>query len=179
MFFFFFKNKRQCLNIFFFLKKIITLDFSDITQNCPGYADELTNDDDEILLNNLIHPNASNTLQSNTLSFLMLDNQNPDSGLSDYVDPPLPNLPVKSRPIPEEISTSLFDKYFNNIHPYLPIINHDHFCRLLKNANNENQPSKLLVEAIYAVGAMFSPTVKQNSEYSSQYFYERARSKLK
>ncbi|GBB92166.1 hypothetical protein RclHR1_19760001 [Rhizophagus clarus] len=150
--------------------------FSDISQSCPGYTDELTNDDDEILLNNLIHTNASNTLQSNTLSFLMLEN--PDNGLPDYVEPPLPNLPVNLKQVPEEISTSLFEKYFNNIHPYLPIINHGHFYRLLKNANDENQPSKLLIEAIYAVGAMFSPTVKQNSEYSSQFFYERARSLL-
>lgn len=150
-----------------------------MSQNYPGYADELTNDDDEILLNNLINPNASNTLQSNTLSFLMLDNQNSDNVLSDYVDPPLPNLPINLKPIPEDISSSLFERYFNYVHPYLPIINHGNFYRLLKNANDENQPSKLLVEVIMAVGAMFPPTVKQNSDYSSQFFYERARSKLK
>ncbi|PKC64519.1 hypothetical protein RhiirA1_442800 [Rhizophagus irregularis] len=149
--------------------------FSDMSQNYPGYSDELTNDDDEILLNNLIHPNASNTLQSNTLSYLMLDNQNSDNALSDYVDPPLPNLPVNLKPIPEDISSSLFERYFKYVHPYLPIINHGNFYRLLKNVNDENQPSKLLLQVIMAVGAMFPPTVKQNSEYSSQFFYDRAR----
>ncbi|RGB26527.1 fungal-specific transcription factor domain-containing protein [Rhizophagus diaphanus] len=149
--------------------------FSDMSQNYPGYSEELTNDDDEILLNNLINPNASNTLQSNTLSFLMLDNQNSDNALSDYVDPPLPNLPVNLKPIPEDISSSLFERYFKYVHPYLPIINHGNFYRLLKNANDENQPSKLLLQVIMAVGAMFPPTVKQNSEYSSQFFYDRAR----
>src|SRR5581483_7979542 len=98
-------------------------DLSDVTPNHPGYADEMTNEDDEILTNNLIYPNASNTLQSNPLSFLMLDDQNSN----DYVEPPLPNLPVSLKPIPEEISKSLIDKYFKHIHPYYPIINHGHF----------------------------------------------------
>ncbi|RIA87803.1 fungal-specific transcription factor domain-containing protein [Glomus cerebriforme] len=149
--------------------------FSDMSHNQPGYADEITNEDNEILLNNLIYPNESNTLQSNTLSFL---GQNSNNGLSDYIEPSLPNLPVNLKPIPEEISRPLFEKYFKHVHPYFPIINRGHFFRLLNNADVKDQPSKLLIEAIFAIGAMFPPTVKQNSEYSSQFFYERAKSIL-
>jgi len=141
-----------------------------------GYANEMTIEDEEILLNNLVDPNLSNTLQSNTLSFLMLDNLDE---LSDYVEPALPTSIADLKPIPEEISKQLFERYFNHFHPYFPIVNHKHFFHLLNDANVQDQPSKLLIETICTIGAMFPPTVKHNDDYSSQYFYERVKSKLK
>ncbi|CAI2170585.1 12789_t:CDS:2 [Funneliformis geosporum] len=149
---------------------------SDASRNhLPGYTDELTIVDEEILLNNLVDPNLSNSLQNKSMSFLMLDDTD---GPSDYVEPALPTTIVDLKQIPEEISRHLFEKYFNNFHPYFPIVNRVQFFRSYNNVNVQDQPSKLLVETICTIGAMYPPTKKQNEEYSSQFFYERAKNLL-
>ncbi|CAG8523141.1 10387_t:CDS:2 [Funneliformis mosseae] len=146
---------------------------SDASQNhLPGYTEELTIVDEEILLNNLVDPNLSNTLQSNRLSFLMLDDTDESS---DYVEPALPTSIVELKPIPEQISRHLFENYFNHFHPYFPIVDRVQFFRSLNNTNVQDQPSELLVETICTIGAMYPPNKKQNVDYSSQFFYERAK----
>ncbi|PKK75394.1 hypothetical protein RhiirC2_708166 [Rhizophagus irregularis] len=139
----------------------------------PGFSDDLGSDDEDILLNNLVSPNSSNSLQSSTLSFLLPNNQQQGGS---YVDPPISSsIPTLSNP-PPEISRQLLEKYFNHFHPYFPIINRGQLFKMMSSPNVSDQPSPLLLNAIYAIGAMYPP-IPQDSN-NSLVFYDRARSLL-
>ncbi|RIA96158.1 fungal-specific transcription factor domain-containing protein [Glomus cerebriforme] len=140
----------------------------------PGFSDDLGSDDEDILLHNLVSPNSSNSLQSSTLSFLIPNNQQHHGG--SYVDPPIPStIPSLSNP-PPEISRQLLEKYFNHFHPYFPIINRGQLFKMMSSSNIEDQPSPLLLNAIYAIGAMYPPPLQDSN--SSLVFYDRARNLL-
>ena len=138
----------------------------------PGFNDDLGSDDEDILLHNLVSSNSSSSLQNTTLSFLMPNNQHGAS----YVDPPIPSaIPPLSNP-PPDVSRQLLEKYFNHFHPYFPIINRGQLFKMMSSSNVEDQPSPLLLYAIYAIGAMYPPTLQDS--YSSLTFYDRAKSKF-
>ncbi|CAG8505515.1 25147_t:CDS:2 [Cetraspora pellucida] len=148
--------------------------FSD-SQTLISYNDELASDDEDILHQNLVSPTDANSLQSSTLSFLI--NPNQSTGASSYVDPPLPtSIPQLNKALPADVTQLLLEKYFNHFHPYFPIINRAKFFRHLSNPNVEDQPSPLLLNAIYSVGALFPPALPDS--YSPNTFYDRARSML-
>ncbi len=80
----------------------------------PGFSDDLGSDDEDVLLQNLVSPNSSNSLQSSSLSFLIPNNQQNIMDGS-YVDPPIPSIPStisQSLIPPSNISQQLLDKYF-------------------------------------------------------------------
>jgi hypothetical protein len=123
----------------------------------------------------LVSPDSTNSLQSSTLSFLIPNNQQQND--SNYVDPPIPsNIPPLSNHPPSDISRQLLEKYFNHFHPYFPIVNRGQLFKMISSSNVEDQPSPLLLNAIYAIGAMYPP-IPQDS-YSSLIFYDRARSEF-
>ncbi|CAG8645344.1 2412_t:CDS:2 [Racocetra fulgida] len=125
--------------------------FSESPTLISSYNDDLVSDDEDILHQNLVSPNDVNSLQSSNLLFLINPNQ---SGAS-YVDPPLPtSIPQLSKALPADVTQLLLEKYFNHFHPYFPIINRAKFFRRLSNPNVEDQPSPLLLNAIYSVGDM-------------------------
>ncbi|CAG8638831.1 13295_t:CDS:2, partial [Dentiscutata heterogama] len=148
--------------------------FSESPTLVTTYSDELASDDEDILHQNLISPNDANSLQSCNLSFLI--NSNQPTG-SSYVDPPLPtSIPQLNKALPSDVAQTLLEKYFNHFHPYFPIINRAKFFRNLSNPNVEDQPSPLLLNAIYSVGALFPPALPES--YSPVTFYDRARNML-
>jgi hypothetical protein len=101
--------------------------------------------------------------------------QNNQQGAS-YVDPPIPStIPPLSNPSPD-VSRQLLEKYFNHFHPYFPIINRGQLFKMMSSSNVEDQPSPLLLYAIYAIGAMYPPTLQDS--YNSLTFYDHARSKF-
>ncbi|KAF0395517.1 nucleus protein [Gigaspora margarita] len=148
--------------------------FSESPTLVASHSDELASDDEDILHQNLVSPNDANSLQSSTLSFLI--NSNQPTGAS-YVDPPLPtSIPQLNKALSPDVAQLLLEKYFNHFHPYFPIINRAKFVRHLSNPNVEDQPSPLLLNAIYAVGALFPPELPDS--YSPKTFYDRARNML-
>ncbi|CAG8728482.1 358_t:CDS:2, partial [Racocetra persica] len=148
--------------------------FSESPTLISSYNDELVSDDEDILHQNLVSPNNANSLQSSNLLFLI--NPNQSTGAS-YVDPPLPSsIPQLSKALPADVTQLLLEKYFNHFHPYFPIINRAKFFRHLSNPNVEDQPSPLLLNAIYSVGALFPPALPDS--YNPTTFYDRARNML-
>ncbi|CAG8437508.1 9047_t:CDS:2 [Funneliformis mosseae] len=140
----------------------------------PGFSEDLGSDDEDILLNNLVTPNPANSLHTGSFAFLIPNNQQNVVGGS-YVDPPLPStIPQFSDP-PSNISKQLLERYFNHFHPYFPIINRGQFFKMVSCPNVEERPSPLLLNAIYAVGAMFPPTLQ---DFHSSTFYDRAKNLL-
>jgi hypothetical protein len=139
----------------------------------PGFSDDLGSDDEDILLNNLVSPNYSNSLQSSTLSFLIPNNQQQGGS---YVDPPISSsIPTLTNP-PPEVSRQLLEKYFNHFHPYFPIINRGQLFKMMSSPNVSDHPSPLLLNAIYAIGAMYPPILQDSN--NSLVFYDRARSEF-
>ncbi|CAG8502961.1 1993_t:CDS:2 [Acaulospora morrowiae] len=136
----------------------------------PSFGDELASDDEDCLQQNLISPFAENSLQSRSLSFLINQDQ---SDVGSYVEPPLPTSTPSLESLQPDVERQLLEKYFNHFHPYFPIVNRSQFIRRL---NVEDQPSPLLLNAIYAVGALFPPVLSDSSNPSV--YYERARSLL-
>ncbi|CAG8514382.1 9245_t:CDS:2 [Diversispora eburnea] len=142
--------------------------FSEHSHNLiPSFNEELHSDDEECLQQNLISPCESDRLQSRTLSFL-----HNLEGSDIYVDPPLPSIP-NLKPLQTDIEQQLLEKYFNHFHPYFPIINRSQFFKHLANPNEEDQPSPLLLNSIYALGALFPPNLSDSS--SPSIYYDRTR----
>ncbi|CAG8440938.1 15752_t:CDS:2, partial [Acaulospora colombiana] len=143
----------------------------DHSQNmAPSFNEDLPSDDEDCLQQNLISPFTDNSLQSRTLSFLVGQDQ---SNVRMYVEPPLPTSIPNLESLQSDVERQLLEKYFNHFHPYFPIVNRGQFFRRL---NVEDQPSPLLLNAIYAVGALFPPTLTDSSNPSI--YYERARGLL-
>ncbi|CAI2164748.1 1457_t:CDS:2 [Funneliformis geosporum] len=144
------------------------------TNLIPGFSDDLGSDDEDILLHNLIAPNPSNSLHAGSFAFLIPNNQQNVVGGS-YVDPPLPSIISQFSEPPSHISKNLLERYFNHFHPYFPIINRGQFFKMMSCPNVEDRPSPLLLNAIYAIGAMFPPTLQ---DFHSSIFYDRSKNLL-
>ncbi|KAG9301959.1 hypothetical protein G9A89_021003 [Geosiphon pyriformis] len=130
-----------------------------------SFGDDLASDDEDDVQKNLAGCTANN-YQNSTLYLL----HQPGS----YHDPPLPNTIPQNNPLPQDVMNQLLEKYFTHFHPFFPIINRAQLYRQLQSV--DDQPSPLLMNAIYAVGALYPPILQD--AYSPMTFYDRARNLL-
>ncbi|CAG8542106.1 1356_t:CDS:2 [Ambispora leptoticha] len=126
----------------------------------PG--DQSSDDEDDLEKNS--SSSITNNYQDNTL-YLQPASQS---------EPELPSSLPQINPPPQDVVNQLLDKFFTHFHPFFPIINRTQLYRQLQ--STDDQPSPLLMYAIYAVGALYPPILQDS--YSPMTFYEHAKSLL-
>lgn len=63
----------------------------------------------------------------------------------------------------EEVSRHYFDLFFNQVHPYVPVLNKSHFLHQWH--NNRESVSPLVIEAIFAVAGRLADEPAQGQQW--------------
>ncbi|CAG8581923.1 11981_t:CDS:2 [Ambispora gerdemannii] len=139
------------------------VDGNSLLEPQESFGDDLGSDDEEDVQKNLTGF-TDNNYQDSTLP------QQPGS----YSEPEIPSSLPQITPPPQNIVNQLLEKFFTHFHPFFPIIDRTQLYQQLQ--STDNQPSPLLMNAIYAVGASYLPILQDS--YSLTTFYELAKNLL-
>ncbi|CAG8578028.1 12769_t:CDS:2, partial [Ambispora gerdemannii] len=129
------------------------------------FGDDLGSDDEEDV-QKILTGFTANNYQDNLLHL----SHQPGS----YSEPEIPSSLPRITPPPQDVVNQLLEKFFTHFHPFFPIIDRTQLYQQLQ--STDNQPSPLLMNAIYAVGASYPPILQDS--YSPTTFYELAKNLL-
>ncbi|CAG8581903.1 11980_t:CDS:2, partial [Ambispora gerdemannii] len=139
------------------------VDGNSLLEPQESFGDDLGSDDEEDVQKNLTDF-TDNNYQDSTLP------HQPGS----YSEPEIPSSLPQITPPPQDIVNQLLEKFFTHFYPCFPIIDRTQLCQQLQ--STDNQPSPLLMNAIYAVGASYPPILQDS--YNPTTFYELAKNLL-